>query len=116
MRNSAASLKPPAKSGAEKGPYTRLKDRKSHLGVLLASLIAGSAATVTALNSWDKVLEDFGFKKSETVVLAEEGAQGNLLRRMIYMISQRIFWTTRYVGEAADGFPQPALDDASKSL
>ena len=77
---------------------------------MLASLAAGSAATVTALNSWDKVLVDLGFKKSEAVVLADR-AEGDLLRHMIHMISQRVFWTERYSGELADGFPQPDLDE-----
>lgn len=88
------------------------KPAKSHLGVMLASLAAGSAATVTALDSWDKVLVDLGFKKSEAVVLAEEGEQGDLLRQMIHMISQRVFWTERYSGDLTDGFPQSDRDEA----
>jgi hypothetical protein len=91
-----------------------LKAAKSHLGVMLASLAAGSAATVTLLDSWDKVLVDLGLKKSEAVVLAEEGEQGDLLRQMIHMISQRVFWTERYSGDLADGFPQADQDEAWK--
>ena len=90
------------------------KPGKSHLGVMLASLAAGSAATVTVLDSWDKVLVELGIKKSEAVVLAEQGEQGDLLRQMIHMISQRVFWTERYAGEMADGFPQSDRDDAWK--
>jgi hypothetical protein len=112
MQNSAASSKPPAKSGAERGRATPSKVKKSHLGVMLASLAAGSAATVTALDSWDKVLVDLGFKKSEAVVLAEQGQQGDLLRQMVHMISQRVFWTERYTGDLADGFPQSDQDEA----
>jgi hypothetical protein len=91
-----------------------VKARKSHLGVMLASLAAGSAATVTLLDSWDKVLVDLGFKKSEAVVLAEQGEQGDLLRQMVHMISQRVFWTERYSGDLADGFPQADRDEAWK--
>ncbi len=79
---------------------------------MLASLAAGSAATVTALNSWDKVLVDLGFKKSEAVELAEQSEQGDLLRQMVHLISQRVFWTERYSGELADGFPQADMDEA----
>jgi hypothetical protein len=112
MRSSASSSKPPAKSGAERVRSAAAKVGKSHLGVMLASLAAGSAATVTVLDSWDKVLVDLGFKKSDAVVIAEQGAQGDLLRHMIHMISERVFWTQRYVGELVDGFPQPDQDDA----
>jgi len=90
------------------------KAAKSHLGVMLASLAAGSAATVTLLDSWDKVLVDLGVKKSEAVVLAEQGEQGDLLRQMIHMISQRVFWTERYSGDLADGFPQADRDESWK--
>ena len=112
MRSSASSSKPPAKFGAERVRAAAAKVGKSHLGVMLASLAAGSAATVTVLDSWDKVLVDLGLKKSDAVVIAEQGAQGDLLRHMIHMISQRVFWTQRYIGEIADGFPQPDQDDA----
>jgi hypothetical protein len=88
------------------------KARKSHLAVLLGSLVAGSAATVTALDSWDKVLVDLGFKKSEEAVLAEQGAQGDLLRQMMRMISQRVFWSVRYTGDVTDGFPPADQDEA----
>ena len=88
--------------------------RKSHIGVMLASLAAGSAATVTALDSWDKILVDFGLKKSESAALAQEGAQGDLLRHMIRLISNRVFWTVRYSGEVADGFPKEDQDEAWK--
>ena len=63
---------------------------------------------------WDKVLVDFGLKKSEAAVLAEQGQQGDLLRQMTRMISQRVFWTERYSGEAAFGFPSADLDEAWK--
>jgi hypothetical protein len=92
----------------------RPRARKSHLAVMLGSLAAGSAATVTALDSWDKVLEDFGLKKSEAVMLAEQGEQGDLLREMMRMIDRRVFWTERYSGELTDGFPQADLDEAWK--
>jgi hypothetical protein len=91
-----------------------VKAGKSHLGVMLASLAAGSAATVTVLDSWDKVLVDLGLRKSEAVELAEQGEQGDLLRQMVHMISQRVFWTERYTGDLADGFPQADLDEAWK--
>jgi hypothetical protein len=92
----------------------RPRARKSHLAVMLGSLAAGSAATVTALDSWDKVLEDFGFKKSEAVVLAEQGEQGDLLRQMMRTIDRRVFWTERYSGELTDGFPKADQDEAWK--
>ena len=92
----------------------RTRARKSHLAVMLGSLAAGSAATVTALNSWDKVLVDLGFKKSEAVVLAEQGEQGDLLRQMMRMIDRRVFWTARYSGDVTDGFPQADQDEAWK--
>ena len=112
MRSSVSSSKPPAKSGVERVRAAAAKVGKSHLGVMLASLAAGSAATVTLLDSWDKVAVDLGFKKSEAAVIAEQGAQGDLLRHMIHMISQRVFWTQRYIGEVADGFPPADQDDA----
>lgn len=92
----------------------RTRARKSHLAVMLGSLAAGSAATVTALDSWDKVLVDLGFKKSEAVVLAEQGEQGDLLRQMMRMIDRRVFWTARYSGDVTDGFPQADQDEAWK--
>lgn len=92
----------------------RTRARKSHLAVMLGSLAAGSAATVTALDSWDKVLVDLGFKKSEAVVLAEQGEQGDLLRQMMRMIDGRVFWTARYSGDVTDGFPQADQDEAWK--
>jgi hypothetical protein len=102
----------------EKSPMSEQKNRprarKSHLAVMLGSLAAGSAATVTALDSWDKVLEEFGFKKSEAVMLAEQGEQGDLLRQMMQMIDRRVFWTARYSGELTDGFPQADQDEAWK--
>jgi hypothetical protein len=88
------------------------KVRKSHLFVMLGSLAAGSAATVTALDSWDKVLVDFGFRKSEASVLADESARGDLVRKMIHQMSQRIFWIARYSGEVEQRFPQAELDAA----
>jgi hypothetical protein len=101
--------------GREPGARNRLPaPSKSHLGVMLASLAAGSAATVTALDSWDKILVDFGFKKSESAALAKKGEQGELLRQMVRLISNRVFWTVRYSGEVADGFPKEDQDEAWK--
>jgi hypothetical protein len=90
------------------------KATRSHLGVMLASLAAGSAATVTALDSWDKILVDFGFKKSESAVLAEQGQQGDLLREMTRVLSRRDFWIDRYTLDKADGFPKEDQDEAWK--
>jgi hypothetical protein len=112
MGSSALSFKLPARSGAERDRAAGLKPRKSHIGVMLASLVAGSATTVTALDSWGNVLVDLGLKKSEAVVLAEQGQRGDLLREMVRMISRRDFWAVRYSGEFADGFPQADLDEA----
>lgn len=124
MASSGSSSKPHAKSGAEKpgaegGTPSRRKPRlpapsKSHLGVMLAALAAGSAATVTALDSWDKILVDLGFKRSESAALAKKGEQGELLRQMVRLISNRVFWTVRYSGEVADGFPKEDQDEAWK--
>jgi len=90
------------------------RPRKSHLAVMIASLAAGSAATVTALDSWQKVLVDLGLKQSESAVLAEQGAQGDLVRQMTRMISNRVFWVVRYSGQVAAGFPKEDQDDAWK--
>jgi len=112
MRSSTSSSKPPVKSGVGRARAAAARVSKSHLGVMLASLAAGSAATVTVLDSWDKVLVDLGFKQSEAVVLAEQGQQGDLLRQMVRLISQRVFWTERFIGDLADGFPQPDQDES----
>src|SRR5208282_5723188 len=96
-------------------PKTRLpRPRKSHLAVMLASLVAGSAATVTALSSWHDILVDFGLAKSESAVLAEAGAQGDLVRQMTRMMSDRVFWVVRYSSEVADGFPKEDQDETWK--
>ena len=87
------------------------RPRKSHVAVMLASLAAGSVATVTALNSWHDILVDFGLAKSESAVLAEAGAQGDLIREMTRMMSDRVFWSARYSGEVADGFPMANQDE-----
>jgi len=88
--------------------------RKSHLGVMLASLAAGSAGTVTLLESWQKVLVDLGLKKDESSVLADQSAKGDLVRQMIRLVSQRDFWIVRYSGDVADGFPKEDQDEAWK--
>lgn len=88
------------------------KAKKSHLLVMLGSLAAGSATTVTVLDSWDKVLVDLGLKKSEAFVLAQNNAQGDLLRQVTRSISQRVFWITRYVGDVETGFPKEEQDEA----
>jgi hypothetical protein len=92
----------------------RRKARKSHLLVMLGSLAAGSAATVTVLDSWDKVLVNLGLMKSEAFVLAQNNAQGELLRQLTRLISQRVFWVERYAGEVATGFPKEDQDDSWK--
>src|SRR5271165_545433 len=88
--------------------------RKSHLGVMLASLAAGSAGTVTLLESWQKVLVDLGLKKDGSSVLADQSAKGDLVRQMIRLVSQRDFWIVRYSGDVADGFPKEDQDEAWK--
>jgi len=88
--------------------------RKSHIVVMLGSLVAGSAATVTFLDSWQKVLTDFGFTKSEAFVLADQTAQGELVRQMTHLVSQRLFWIARYTGDVADSFPAEDLNEAWK--
>jgi hypothetical protein len=96
-------------------PKTRSrKVKKSHIAVMLGSMAAGSAATITALDGWNKVLVDFGFKKSEASVLADASARGELARQMVHLISQRIFWVTRYSGEVGQGFPPDELEAAWK--
>ena len=79
---------------------------------MIASLAAGSAATVTALDSWQKVLVDLGLRQSESAVLAEQSAQGDLVRQMTRMISNRVFWVVRYSGQVADGFPKEDQEEA----
>ena len=81
---------------------------------MLGSLAAGAAAAVTLLDSWEKVLVDLGLTKSETFILAEQNAQGDLVRQMTRLVSQRLFWSVRYSGDVADGFPKDDLDDAWK--
>ena len=90
------------------------RPRKSHLAVMLASLVAGSAATVTALDSWHKILVQFGLAKSQSAVLAEEGAEGDLVRQMTRLMSDRVFWVARYYSERMDGLPQENQDETWK--
>ncbi len=94
--------------------YRLSKPRKSHIAVMLVSLATGSAATVTALESWDKILVALHLKQSESALLAQSGQQGDLLRQMTRTISQRIFWSVRYGGDLEYGFPQADLDEAWK--
>lgn len=90
------------------------KPKKSHLLVMLASLAAGAGATVTALDSWNKVLVEFGIKKSDDFILAQNNAQGQLLRDVTRLISQRVFWTERYAGSVSSKFPTADQDEAWK--
>ncbi|WP_158924342.1 hypothetical protein [Acidisphaera sp. S103] len=101
-----------AAKSAPKSP--RGRPRKSHLFVMLGSLVAGSAGAVTLLDSWQKVLVDLGLKKDAAFVLAEQSARGDLVRQMTQLVSQRLFWTVRYSGDVADGFPGEDQDDAWK--
>ena len=93
---------------------SRRRPRKSHLFVMLGSLAAGSAGTVTLLDSWQKVLEDLGLRKSEAFVLAEQNAEGDLVRQMTRLVSLRLFWIARYSGDVADGFPHDDQEEAWK--
>ncbi|HTI81973.1 MAG TPA: hypothetical protein VL614_16105 [Acetobacteraceae bacterium] len=99
---------------AAKPKPRRRTPKKSHLFVMLGSLAAGAAAAVTLLDSWEKVLVDLGLKKSETFVLAEQNAQGDLVRQMTHLVSQRLFWSARYSGDVAEAFPKDDQDDAWK--
>lgn len=99
---------------AAKPKPRKSRPRKSHLVVMLGSLAAGAAAAVTLLDSWEKVAVDLGLKKSETFVLAEQNAQGDLVRQMTHLVSQRLFWSARYSGDVAEGFPKEDQDDAWK--
>ena len=81
---------------------------------MLAALAAGSGATVTLLDSWQKVLTDLGLRKSEAFILAEQSAQGDLVRQTIHQVSQRTFWIVRYSGDVAAGFPKDEQEDAWK--
>src|SRR5579864_6332150 len=69
---------------------------------------------VTLLESWGKVGTMLGLKKNETSVLAEKTAEGEFLRQLTVMISQRAFWAERYRGEVLDGFPPEDIDEAWK--
>src|SRR5579872_739321 len=100
-------------SDADRTPRRR-GPRKSHLVVMLGSLAAGAAAAVTLLDSWEKVLVDLGLKQSDTFVLAQQNAQGDLVRQMTRLLSQRLFWVDRYAGDVADGLPQEDQDEAWK--
>jgi len=66
------------------------------------------------LDSWQKVLEDLGLRKTEASVLAEQNAEGEFVRQMTRLVSQRVFWISRYAGDVADGFPQADQDEAWK--
>ena len=96
------------------GPTPRRRPRKSHVIVLLTSIAAGSAATVTLLDSWDKVLVALGFQKPEAYVLAEMTTQGQFLRDIVHMISRRVFWAERYSGNIGPGFPPEILEESWK--
>lgn len=87
---------------------------KSHVFAMLGSLAAGAAGTVTLLESWQKVLEDLGLRKSEAFVLAEQNAEGDLVRQMTRLVSQRLFWIARYSGDVAEGFPPEDQEAAWK--
>jgi hypothetical protein len=73
---------------------------------MLASLAAGSAATVTPLDSRQKVLADLGLRESDVFILAEQSAQGDLVRQTIHLVSQPIFWIVRFSGDVAARFPK----------
>ena len=47
-------------------------------------------------------------------MLAEEGAQGDLVRQMTQMMSDRIFWVARYSDEVAVGLPKENQDETWK--
>jgi len=89
-----------------------LKTKWLHIFVMVGSLATGSAATVTVLDSWQKVLADLGLRKSEAIVLAEQSARGDLVRQMTHLVSQRLFWIVRYSGDVAAGFPKEDQDEA----
>jgi hypothetical protein len=93
---------------------SRRKPGTSHVFVMLGSLAAGSAGTVTLLDSWQKVLEDPGLRKSEAFVLAEQNAEGDLMRQITRLVSQRLFWIARYSGDVEDGFPHDDQEEAWK--
>jgi hypothetical protein len=108
-------------SMSDKGPPQTAPPKRPRRGrpaaqivALLGSLAAGIAGTVTVLDSWDKILEDVGLRKSDAFVLAEQSAQGDLVRQMTKLVSQRLFWISRYSGDVADGFPPDDQETAWK--
>ncbi len=104
----------PPEKAARKPAKSSRGPRKSHLLVMLGSLAAGIATTVTALDSWQKVLVDLGLRKDESFVLAEQSARGDLARQIVRMVSTRDFWIVRYAGAVGSNFPASDQDDAWK--
>ena len=104
---------PPEKAVGKPRKVSR-KPRKSHLLVMLGSLAAGIATTVTALDSWQKVLVDLGLRKDESFVLAEQSARGDLARQIVRGVSSRDFWVVRYAGAVASKFPTADQDESWK--
>jgi hypothetical protein len=95
-------------------PSPKKRPQKSHIIVMLSSIAAACVATVTVLDSWDKVLTKLGFEKPESFVLAEMNTQGQFLRDIVHMISRRVFWAERYSGNIGVGFPAEILEEAWK--
>ena len=102
----------PAEAARTKRP--KRGPRPAQIFAMLGSLAAGIAGTVTVLDSWDKILEDVGLRKTEAFVLAEQNAQGDLIREMTKLVSERLFWISRYSGDVADGFPPEDQQEAWK--
>ncbi len=102
----------PQEKAAGKPARVSRAQKKSHILVMLGSLAAGIATTVTALDSWQKVLVDLGLRKDESFVLAEQSARGDLARQIVRGVSSRDFWVVRYAGAVASNFPAAEQDDA----
>jgi len=90
------------------------RPQKSHIAVLLSGLVVGSAGMVTVLESWGKVGTMLHLKKDDASVLAEKTAEGEFLRQLTVMITQRLFWAERYSGGVADGFPKDEIEESWK--
>jgi hypothetical protein len=90
------------------------KLRRSHVWAVAVSLLAGATAAVTGLGEWHKVAVDLGLLKSDAFVLAERSAHGELLRQMVHLISERWFWTERFLRNYKAKFPREVQEETWK--
>lgn len=86
--------------------------KRSYIAIVLGSLAAGSAGSMAVLQTSEKALELAGLKRTEAFLLTQQSAQGEFLRQIARLISQRIFWSIRYSGAVETGFPREVQEDS----